>query len=401
VERVDAGWKVLEQEVVQRWERADAARKGAERGWEVGRLGRGVTAALWLARRVETDVGGAATAGARGGKEEWSGLVGAAESLVRFKGLWDGELAEQLRRVDLVKAVKRGTMDPSEEKVRARAQQVVREFALSSLTPTQGAGTTFAQAEDAKARTAAAVQILYLLSPVHPRPASLSSSSSSRKPTAAEFQPELLLRSLQHYLHTALQASSASAARALATLPTLDRALAEVSARCQNIVALEDLLSSVRPPAHPLLEEDEDGGGDGGGGDHSARANRDGDEAEAEGDADDDDEDSQANLLQPLLHSLDTPSLPSYFWRSLASSLGPRVHDILARGGASARALRANRDKVRDDIRQCVLQGSRRTTTTPPTLKKGGQGNVETSSGAGWEREAAVMVGSVVGALCR
>ena len=99
------------------------------------------------------------------------------------------------------------------------------------------------------------------------------------------------------------------------------------------------------------------------------------------------------NLLRPLLAALDTSSLPSFFWRSMAESLSPRVADLVSRGGQPARALKAQKDKVRENIRECVLRGSQG--LDRPSASKG------TSSEGAWEREAAVMVGSVLGALGR
>lgn len=59
----------------------------------------------------------------------------------------------------------------------------------------------------------------------------------------------------------------------------------------------------------------------------------------------------------------------------------------MARGGVAARALKGARERVREGVRECVLRGSR-----SPGV---GAGKGE------WEREAAVMVGSVVGGLGR
>jgi hypothetical protein len=172
------------------------------------------------------------------------------------------------------------------------------------------------------------------------------------------FRPSLLLDALEDYLQTALKSSLASLARALATLPSLDRTLLEVSARCQNIVALETLLESTKPPPHPMLDDGQ-----------TRRA--------------------ASNFLQPLLNSLDTSSLPSFFWRSLASGLAPRVQELMHRGGVSARTLRSNKDRVRDAIRDCVNRGSQ---LPSGTLSRG-----KTMAAGGWEREAAVMVGSIMG----
>ena len=145
-----------------------------------------------------------------------------------------------------------------------------------------------------------------------------------------------------------MTSSLAALSRALATLPMLDRTLLEISARCQNVMALEALLETIKPPAHPGLQTKKDTDTD--------------------------------NLLQCLLRHLDTSSLASYFWISMASSLTSRVQEILTRGGVSGRTLRSNKNHVRDAVRECVGRGYR---------VKG-----QAQKGTG-EREAAVMVGSV------
>jgi hypothetical protein len=267
-----------------------------------------------------------------------------------------GDGGSELARVNVVKSLRNEIFSPYEERIKSRAQQTIREFSMSSLSGISQGSVTFAQTEEAKARTTSAVTILYLLSSI---------PSNSAKPAAADFQPELLLRTLQHYLQTALTSSSASIGRSLRELPTLEKTLLEVSARCQNIVALESLLESIKPPAHPLLAE-----------------------APA-----DEESTSESNLLQPLLLYLDTASLPSYFWRTLASTLPPRVQDITRAGGVSARTLRSNKDRVRDEIRKSVLQGSQ--------MPTGVTGRGSAQSAGNWEREAAVMVSSVTGALGR
>ncbi|KAF7592025.1 hypothetical protein BBP40_000748, partial [Aspergillus hancockii] len=101
------------------------------------------------------------------------------------------------------------------------------------------------------------------------------------------------------------------------------------------------------------------------------------------------------NLLQPLLNALDTSSLPSHFWRTLASSLTSRVQEIINRGGVSARTLRSNRDRLKREIKECVLRGSQL-----PAFEKGRVG-AESESGGNWEREAAVMVSAVASVLER
>lgn len=232
---------------------------------------------------------------------------------------------------------------------------------LLSSNPSSGqssnAASTYAQTEDTKSRTTSALLTLYLLSP------------TSVDTTIENFQPNLLINVLQDYLQTALKSSLAALSRALATLPSLDRALLEISARCQNIVALETLLESIKPPVHSLLESL---GPVNGKSSENAKS---------------------ANFLRPLLQSLDTSSLPSYFWRSLASNLSPRVQEIMHRGGVSARTLRSNKDRVRDAVRECVNRGSK--------LPVGPLSRGKTVMAGNWEREAAVMVGSIIGAIGR
>jgi hypothetical protein len=208
--------------------------------------------------------------------------------------------------------------------------------------------------------------MLYLLSPA-PR-------IDGKRMVKEDFEPDYLLRALQSYIQSAVTSSSAAMGRALGQLPTLDRALLEVSARCQNVVALEVFLKNIRAPDNPMLSET------------LATASS----GETLADEVDD------NLLKPLLHALDTSSLTSYFWRSLASSLSARVQEILNRGGVVARTLKSNRENIRNDIRECVLRGSKMPSSILHRDRSSGEELV-----GNWEREAAVMVGSVIGPLGR
>ena len=181
-----------------------------------------------------------------------------------------------------------------------------------------------------------------------------------------------MLTALQEYLQTQLKSSLASLARALAQLPSLDRTLLEISARCQNIVALQSLLEATKPPTHPLLSSTSPP--------------------------------PWTNLLQPLLNALDTSSLPSYFWRTLASNMAPRVHDLMNRGGVSARTLKTNRDKVRDLVRECVNRGSQfpsalASSAAAAKASSNSSSNTSSNGTATWEREAAVMVTSIIGQI--
>jgi len=366
----------LEKEVIQRYDVAEEVRLAVERLWQTVKIGRSVGRCLLLGRQLEAQMAELGASGSGGkGREDHRAMVRASDTLLTLRQLFAaskaGEEGEGLDRVNVVTTLRNDLITPVENNIRSRAQQAVREFSMSSLSAsstntTSSSSSTYAHAEDTKSRATSALISLYLLSPT------LSATSP------ADFQPELLLAALQVYLQTALTSSLASLARALSTLPTLDRTLLEVSARCQNIVALEALLESIKPPLHPLLSVSSKPN-------HQLTANTGG---QVKGPPA-----APSNLLQPLLLSLDTSSLPSYFWRSLASSLSSRVQDIVVRGGVSARTLRSNKDRVRDAIRDCVLRGSQ----LPAASISMGKG---VSTGT-WEREAAVMVGSVIGVLGR
>lgn len=337
VANLTEGYQRLEKEVIHKYEAANDVCVAVERLWQTVKIGRAVGRCLLLGRQLEaqmSEIGG----GVSGRKDDHRSMIRAATTLLTIHELLAAsgpdEEGEHLSRIHLISNLQSSLFAPSNATLQSRGQQIIREFSMSSLAFSSSGPATYAQSEDTKARTTSALLTLHLLS------------------------PQLQLSALQSYLRTSLTSSLASIARALANLPNLDRTLLEVSARCQNIVALESLLEVVKPSLIP-----------------SGRPRP-------------EDTDQQQNFLEPLLAALDTSSLPSYFWRSLAEGLPGRVADLMSRGGANARALKAQREKVRESIRDCVFKGSQ------------GPGGARGREGA-WEREAAVMVGSVVGALGR
>ncbi|KAF1987598.1 hypothetical protein K402DRAFT_453295 [Aulographum hederae CBS 113979] len=358
-------YKALEKEVVDRYEAAAQVQIAAERLCQTLKLGRAVGRCLTLGRQLELQVS-EINGSASNKRGDHRAMVRSSNTLLSVRQLLaalnPGDEGEGLNRINVINTLKTDFLGPTERNILNRSQQIVREFSMSSLLASNASGTgsgaqsgapsTFAQTEDTKSRATSALLTLYLLSP----PSTTNKGST--------FDAALLVSSLQDYLRTALKSSLAALARALATLPTLDRTLLEVSARCQNIVALEALLESIKPPPHFLLE--------------SSTLT------------------PPSNFLQPLLQSLDTSSLPSYFWRSLASSLSARVQEILSKGGVSARTLRSNKERVRDSIRTCVSRGSKLPANASGRGKEG-----KAQSVGNWEREAAVMVQSVMGPLGR
>ncbi|KAI1493801.1 Golgi transport complex subunit 5-domain-containing protein [Biscogniauxia mediterranea] len=357
VKSLNDSYKQLEKEVIQKHAEADEVRQVASRLWEALKLGRSVGRCLQLGRQLEVQHSemSNATAGPSGKKEDHRALVRCAHTILSLREVLDkkapGEEGHGLERVNVIKSLQDTIVGPIERSVRSTSEQIIREFSIGSASGT----ATFAQSEETKARTMSAAVALYLLSP-----------TVGTKPD--KWTPQLLLQALEVYLRNALQSSIASLARSLATLPSLDRTLAEVSARCQNIIALEIILDSTKAPAHPLLPAQKQVS-------------------------------DKGTLLQPLLAYLETGSLASYFWRTMAGSLASRVQEIVNRGGVSARTLKTNRSTVGEAIRECVIRGSQPPSTVAPTKSRVTKGDPEKSGG--WDREVAVMVGSVVGNLGR
>lgn len=384
---VTQGYERLQKEVVQKWQAAEEARIAAEKSLATVRLARAVSRCLALGRQLESQVAEitgrqsqtASTEGASvtTGKEGYRALERAAYTILSLRQMFSASTEEEeghgLEKVKVMRTMRNEFVIPAENMVKSRAQQTIDRF---SLTNPGGAAngqssipSSYKQARDARARLATAASTLYLLSPM-----------PKETKTTSEYKPELLLSALQGYMHAAIMTSVNSLAKALSQLPTMDRTLAEVSARCQDIVALESILRNLRPPSHPLL---------------STPANVD----QTPDDAETTTSTSKANLLQPLLQALDTSSLPSYYWRSLASSLTSRVQEIINRGGVSARTLRSNRDRLKSEIKDCVMRAARVSATS--LLADKGQHSTDTVTVGNWEREAAVMVSAVVGPLGR
>ena len=358
VQSLNDSYQQLEKEVIQKHAEADEVRKVASRLWETLRLGRSVGRCLQLGRQLELQHAEAApAAGSR--KEDHRALLRCTHTILSLREVLErrgpGEEGHGVDKVAAVRALQDAVVAPVERSVREACERAVREFSVG----TASGSATFAQSEETKARAVSALAALYLLSP--------TALAKNEKWT-----PSLMLQALEAYLGAALQSSITALARSLATLPSLERTLAEVSARCQNIVALEVLLETTKAPAHPLRAPPP-----------SAAA--------AE----------KGNLLQPLLSHLETGSLASYFWRTMASKLSPRVMDIINRGGVSARTLRTNKNSVGDAIRECVLRGVQ----PPSALAGGAKGKGKAAAAAdkagGWDREVAVMVSSVTGPLGR
>jgi hypothetical protein len=343
IKSLNDSYKQLEKEVIDKHAEADEVRQVALRLWETLRLARSVGRCLQLGRQLEVQF--SELRRSEGGEDHGS-LVRCSYTILSLREVLDkkepGEEGHGLNRVDAVRSLQDIIINPIERSVREASERIVREFSVPN-------SMTFAQGDEVRSKMSVAISSLYLLSPI-----------LGQKPD--KWSPRFLLQALESYIRTALQLSVSSLSRALGQLPTLEKALAEVAARCQNVVALEIVLDSTKAPKHPLLPPES--------------------------------QQRQVSLLQLLLTYLETASLPSYFWRTMAGSLTSRVQEIVNRGGVVARTLKTNKSNVGDAIRQAVSKGCQ-----PPSALSGGKSKEKAE--ANWDREAAVMVGSVVNTLGR
>ncbi|CAP64507.1 uncharacterized protein PODANS_5_7920 [Podospora anserina S mat+] len=368
---LNESYKQLEKQVIQKHSEAEQVKLVAARLWETLRLGRAVGRALQLGRQLEVQNGeltGSATASvttsaaslkSRERQQDHRALVRCTHTLLQLRELFasvgtPGGEGYGLEKVLVVRTLREQIVAPVEKNVRETAERIAREFSVGSAS----GSATFAQSEEIKGRTVSALTALYLLTQGPTRP-------------NEKWAPTLMLQALEGYLRSALQSSIAGLSRALANLDSLSRTLAEVGARCQNVVALEAVLEGTKVPVHPMLQGKQPVQG--------------------------------GNMLQPLLAYLETGSLASYFWRTMASSMAPRVQEIVAKGNTTAaRTLRANRQSVGEAIRECVIKGSQLPSVVAAAAAKGkGKTGDEEAASKQWEREVAVMVGSVVNNLGR
>ncbi|KAG6105780.1 hypothetical protein E4U31_001218 [Claviceps sp. LM219 group G6] len=348
-------YKQLEREVIDKHAEADEVRHVALRLWESLRLGRSVGRCLQLGRHLEVQHSELNASDAA--KMDHRALVRCSYTIVSLREVLDSKGPDEeghgLDKVHNIRALQDSVITPLERSVRETAERVVRDFSVP-------ANMTFSQGQDARAKLESAITALYLLSPTPP----LTTSGTKHE----RWTPQLLLAALDTFIRLSLQASITALSRSLGQLPSLDRALAEVTLRCQNVIALEIILQENKPPNHPLLLPPPS---------TAASATH----------------KHPASLVQPLLAYLETGSLASYFWRTMAGSLATRVQDIAHRGGVVARTLRSNKANVGDAIRQAVLTGSQ-----PPTVFTTGK-KKDKAAEMNWDREIAVMVGSVTNNL--
>ncbi|CAI4213336.1 unnamed protein product [Parascedosporium putredinis] len=366
IKSLNDSYRQLEKEVIDRHAEAEEVRVVATRLWESLRLARSVSRCLQLGRQLEVqhaEISGSGSSGtpssssaAKPAKGDHKALVRCAHTILLLREVLErnkpGEEGHGLDKVDVVRSLKDAVIAPIERAVRETAERILREFNVPG-------DATFNQADEARSRLLSSLSTLYLLSPMN-----------WEKPE--KWTPKFLLQSLEAYLRASLQASATTLARA--------RPVADVGPSSRR--------GGGQAPNHPLFESLLPAP-------PVATAGAAGPAAAAAVAAQLQKQQPQQNLLQPLLGYLETGSLASYYWRTLASNMVSRVQELSNRGGVVARTLKTNRANVGDAIRECVIKGSQ----TPRALlavknRKAGDGEE-----VKWDREIAVMVGSVVNNL--
>jgi hypothetical protein len=128
-------YKALEKEVIERHEVAEQVRLTAERLCQTVKMGRAVARCLMLGRQLEvrmSEIGGVGSAK----KEDHRAMVRSADTLLSLRQIFaasgPGEEGEGLDKVNVVNALKNELVSPGERSIASRAQQVVKEFSMSS-----------------------------------------------------------------------------------------------------------------------------------------------------------------------------------------------------------------------------------------------------------------------------
>lgn len=360
---IGAAYKRLEKEVVGRSKSAEEVLGVVERLAGVTRVVRAVGRVVLLGRQLEVLVGEWFGSRSGVGEGDWKVLLRMGYTAAELRRMLGEGGVQELESINSVKTVVTHLLVPAEQYLRTTAMGQLSNFTLPTLTASSTStitatsfsstsSSTFASQkslEAALSRVSSAAQILYLLSP--------HLSPTTPKPTTTT-PDSLLLTALNTFLTTQTTTSLAALSRVFSSLtpaqpapPALDRSFSEIVLKIRGIVALEEVLQNI-----PLSALDPAG---------SSPAPQ--DQAAPVGTANNSDSDSDLDdaqgagepptLLSLTLEKLDTPSLPTLFFRNLAGGLETLVRNVLARGGVAARGLRAGKDKLREGLRGVVERG--------------------------------------------
>ncbi|KAJ6258931.1 hypothetical protein Dda_5826 [Drechslerella dactyloides] len=411
---LSASYARLSREVLDRYDVAKPLNTVVENLARTTRLLRGCTRCLLLGRQLEVQLSEAIPSDDMRGprrprKEDPKALIRAAYTIVELRRMYTNATGEApgLETLDVIKTLLNTVITPADRTIKSRAQQTIREFSLAPSSGTTMASDKDPTTSETRSRAMAAILVLHILSPTSYSANASGAMTVSSSGANQKAPTSLLTSTITSYLQSQLTTSLASLSRSLTTLSTLDRTLTEVSTRAANIVALEKIIQSIpanistnpsqltfsMPSFDPTLGVTDAGNQDSGfssddegyegvdaslGGSGAGKEQRRKNRGESE------------TLLTPLLVSLDTPSLTTHFFRTLASNLDPRVREIMSKGGLAAKTLRENRDRVRNGLRDCVIRG----VNAGNAASRGAEG-AAAADGKGLEGLVGMMFGAV------
>ena len=275
---------------------------------------REISRALVLARQMELQLSDLLPAAAVDHHLHHKALVRLAQSVLELHR--GNVLASVDPNVEIAAVLRNQVFRPAETAVLQRAREGITEYHPIPISLAAGGGGSGGGDKLAAPVAATAMEGMRGKATAGATALFLLSSSSSKENNS------LLISAVQGYINAAVNGSLSALARSLTALSTLDRSCTEVATRCQNLVSLGSLLHGIPRP------DNAEGGKKG-----------------------------EKTLLDSVLDALDTPSLQSRFFRSLATGLEPRVREVVNRGGANARILKGAKERLRNALKGTVERG--------------------------------------------
>ena len=354
---VNTAYKRLEKEIVSRSKAAEEVLLVVERLSEVTRVLRAVGRVVLLGRQLEgllNEYLSNKSVSTDAGAGDWWILLRTGYTVAELRKMVEvsrtatveaGGVPE-LEGIQSVTVVVNQLLIPAEQFLQTTASVALVGFSLptssNTIATVQSSSLFTAQKslEATLSRVSCAIQILHLLS----RPAAAPNTTASTESP--------LLTSLHSFLNSQTTTSLSALSRVFSSLtptqpspPAFDRSLSEIVSKIRAIVALEEVLGNI-----PLSALNSSG----------SFAPTPSTTLFSLGDTDvdgDTREDGPGSLLSQLLSELDTSTLPTLFFRNLASGLESLVRNVLAKGGIAARGLRAGKDKLREGLQGVVDRG--------------------------------------------
>ena len=351
--------------VIERHRTAVRTRTVANNVARLLRLSKTISGCVQLAKHLETQATEVLSKGSSRGDDR-DGLVQTAHTISALRRLLeyvDCEVGPRagLTSIRVLNTIEQGWLVHCYNVALEQAQREVKEFsAITTFTEVKMGDSgreakSDASAGNLKIRASHALSALYVL----------SFQAQHRQPNHRDRGPSLMLNTLRRSIQAVATSSVAAIIRSFGSLPTLDNTLLEVTVQCQTVIALEAILSSTSVPSLPVQE--------------TALADLTPDF-------------SPQSLLELLLMDLETTSLPSFYWLTMAGLLTTSMQDLVNRGGQNIRILKASREKLKECIRNCVI----RSYTVPLASMESASLVAQPRT---WEREAAVMIGAILGPL--